>query len=456
MPPAPAFLDSARQFHHDDQDSCAAKPALRSVGVVQLSGTRRLEENVLAPSTTRHLLRRWLGDPDQSAQSAQPLVERVSRHCQLSAEEMFQRVLQTFGPDTNARRAPVTSRLHSFRTGGIDDQSIAEFAGSTLRSEDSEAEADAVVGKLQREMSIRLVDGRLDFAAAIMSVQLMAAQMRRVADQLTAETGSPQETTDTPQQSTEATADRAEQILHEFAARTAAKCARRICERLSLLEQRLSIRAMVLAKAIRSVNDGRKGGSNAWDDMHTPLRQQFERVLQELHGLCAPNWLVKLIGENGGTVKPDQMVSAISEAALPLICRAVMVANGEDDGDSKVTEVTTPPDTSGSNSVAGTIRFSPVGGADSIGATASLAAVTADIGSAKSAEAPVLTIEDAVNAVRPALLCCGGYQRLMLVVGSKAEQDVLEPQVQQYHQGSLTTVIIESAPPMLIHERSES
>ena len=70
-------------------------------------------------------------------------------------------------------------------------------------------------------------------------------------------------------------------------------------------------------------------------------------------------------------------------------------------------------------------------------------------------DVPGLTIAEAVEAVRPALLTCGGYQRLILIVGSKAEQDLLEPEVRKVHPGSLTTAIIESATPMLIHEAQQ-
>ena len=95
------LLDSARQYNHTQQDSHSATPTLRSVGIVQLSGTRRLEENVLGPATTRHLLRHWLGDPNQAEKLARPLVQRVSRRCNLSSEALLTDVSKPFGAIQN-------------------------------------------------------------------------------------------------------------------------------------------------------------------------------------------------------------------------------------------------------------------------------------------------------------------------------------------------------------------
>lgn len=442
---ARSFLDTARHAEAEGQDGSAPGATIRSVGLIPLSGTRRLEENVLAPSTTRHLLRHWLGNPDQSRKLSTPLVERVSRHCQLSPSEMVERELQLFGEQAETRRQRILDRLQGMQSDGIDEQRLREFIGSTLKVHGGEDDVAEVMAKLQREMVIRLIDRRLDFAAAIKAAHMMSDQMRCAAEQLTAKSESLASESDAG--GDETTLHRAERILLQLATDAAGKRAKRIQERLSLLEQKLSIRAMVLAKAIRSVKDGKKGGSSAWDDMEAPIREQFDHVIEELHGLTAQDWLVKLVGEGGGNIRPPQLVEAIAEAALPLICRVVIAAGGCVTSSSS----SAPPDISSSNSVSATTRFH-LEREELSAMSAPLTEVRDAMDAARQDELPVLTIEEAVRAVRPALLDCGGYQRLMLIVGSKAEQEVFEPQVQQFHQGSLTTVVIDSARPMLIHE----
>ncbi len=447
-----AFLDSARQFQHDDQDTAAAKPSLRSVGVVALSGTRRLEENVLAPSTTRHLLRRWLGNPDRAMRAAQPLAERVVRQCQLTAEEMVQQVLQQYNHDLDSRQQRVKSYLDHSQSEDTNRQSIEEFIRSTTEQDDGQQDADAIISTLQRQMAIRLMDGRLDLASAIKSAQLVVTQLRNIADQLAPGTDKAIRQPDSHvHQNLPMLSEHADQILHGFASQMAAGRARRLHERLSLFEQKLSVRAMVLAKALRSVNDGKQGSASAWDDMHPPLRDQSDTVINELHGICAANWLVKLTGEHGNSITPDQLVSAISEAAVPLICRAVMIANGQEASESAFAISGSAVDNSNANAISRTTRFVPLENSESLGVTASIT----EIESCGAGEASVLTVEEAVAAVKPALLSCGGFQRLILIVGSKAEQDLWEPEVRKFHQGSLTTTIIESASPMLIHEAQQ-
>ena len=317
---AGSFLDSARQFERDEQNTAAAKPSLRSVGVVPLARTSQLKETLLAPSTTRQLLRRWLGNPEHATQSAQPLAERIGQHFQLSANEMLQRALQEYGPDADSRHLRIKAYLDNAPAGGGDRPSIEDFVHSILSDDDGASVADAVIAKLQREMAIWLIDGRLDFAAAIRSTQLLAARIRGAADQLSSGVDTPGFQPASPaRQIGDTEAGLTSQFLLNAARQTAIHRAEKIIDRLKLLEQNLSLRAMVLAKAIRSINDGKQGDATAWDDMHPKLRDQFDQVIGESHTICAANWLVKLTGEQGNAITPEQLVASICEEVLPLI-----------------------------------------------------------------------------------------------------------------------------------------
>jgi hypothetical protein len=448
------LLDSARQYNHTQQDTNSATPALRSVGIVQLSGTRRLEENVLAPATTRHLLRRWLGDPNHAEKFARPLVQRVSRRCNLSTDGLFDQVLQAFAAEPNARRLQLANFLKGLprklrKDAELTHQQLGDFINSTLTNELTDIDLEHVMHSLEREMATRLIDRRLDVASAIESVKMFSAQLHATATELQSQADAPIDPAEFSSGDLNSRIGFAECVLAGICARLAAHQAQRIQEHLSLYEQTLSVRAMTLAKAIRAVSGDKQGAANAWDQMTTTLRDQFETVIDELHGVCAPGWLVKLLSAGGNAVKPEQLVNEIMEAAVPLVCRAV-VTSDKAATDSQFAvgdalEAATAIDN------AATSRVLSSENAESIGVTASLTDLASDYHTAAN-EAPVLTIEEAVAAVRPALLACGGYQRLILIVGSKAEQEVLEPQVQQYHQGKLTTVIIDSAAPMLVHE----
>ena len=65
------------------------------------------------------------------------------------------------------------------------------------------------------------------------------------------------------------------------------------------------------------------------------------------------------------------------------------------------------------------------------------------------------TVEDAIRAVRPPLLLCGGSQRLILIVGSEEEKSHYEASVRQAHDGELTVAVIPDSIPTLIHEAQQ-
>ena len=260
---------------------------------------------------------------------------------------------------------------------------------------------------LEREMATRLLDRRLDFASAIESVKMMVTQLDATTKQLLAQADAPIESSASSACDLKSRLGFAEQVLARVSARTAANRAMRIQERLSLFEQTLSVRAMTLAKAIRSISGENQGAANAWDQMTTTLKDQFETVIDELHRMCAASWLVKLISAAGNTIKPDQLVNEIMETAVPLVCRAV-VASDNAVNDSQFAFSDGPEAAGSMANFAGSTSSE---NAESLGATATLTDLGSDYGSADN-DAPVLTIEEAVAAVRPALLACGGYQRV--------------------------------------------
>ena len=440
------LLASARTIGEATQTTSAAKPSLRSVGIIPLSGTRRLEEKVLAPSATRHLLRSWLGDPRHAESRAKAVIDRFTRRRNLSADKLLNTMLKNLGDKTD-RHGKLAEYLKTVpaqvrQDSGLLEQAAHSWFKTWLSKHECKLDIQRIVVAFRQLLAVRLHDRSLDMASVIKSCRMLATRATHLSDHLAAHATKVTSNLSTP----DSLALRAwsEQLDHKYAAEVAANDLKQLAEILEGFEQALSKRAMLIAQSIQLASENEKGGRNAWDEMQHSIREQFDPVLDELHGHCAPLYLVKLVTDNEITFKPSQIVASVSKAAIPLVSRAINFINGE----SSVPLDTSTTDTATSRR--STSRVSDV--AESVGATATLSQLTSGLETSDTTTSRVMTIEEAVEAVRPKLLDCGGYQRLILVVGSKAEQEVLEPQVQQYHQGSLTTVIVESSQPMLIHE----
>ena len=106
---AGALLNEARKVEITENSSIVPA-SIRSVGVIPLGNSRRLERKVLAPAVVRDLLIRWLGLPSKARQAATPLAKRMYRRTGLSADSLLQETTRRLQDSPFQER--VRARLH--------------------------------------------------------------------------------------------------------------------------------------------------------------------------------------------------------------------------------------------------------------------------------------------------------------------------------------------------------
>lgn len=320
-------------------------PWVRSLGVARLSVGGRSGTERVVPALVFRLMQQWMGRPSEARQMASTLADRLSRK----------------------------SGLHPAGLAEAWSSDVGRGAAGTGH----EPWFSAAIESLRREVSVRLLDRRLDLASAIEAVHLLTA---RIGDQTRlAEAEGPPDW-----RLLVASLDTLVETLTDQAARVAA----------------------VMAAAASGTG---VAAADPWVRLPADVRQQWEPTLDLLHGEIVQNHLIMPI------MRPSQEppVVDLSEAAYQ--AAESLVQAGEDATRTDIVE-TAPAD---------------------------------------RASAGAARIAAALRAARPGLLRCGGRQRVLLLVGSDADRQRLQPQVEAVQQGPLTTAVVPGAPPMIVHEAQQ-
>ncbi|TWT92775.1 protein kinase domain-containing protein [Stieleria varia] len=459
------LLETGRRLVESD-DLVMDQPQIRSASMVWIGDARRVQAGVLAQPTTRLLLMQWLGDPKSAAELARPVVDRTIRRSFLNHESWIKQSLQYFGKDRADRR---TALMEHLRTITPDRLSIADVAHAEtvkwLQSIiDGERELIAVqeiTRNIQHEISIRLQDRRMNLASAIEALSTLENHIASMIPSLIeqAESALPAAPHSGSNQTLPSSlgnlrvlrtaCDRGETVMQAVAARLAADTAHALKAELSKLKEDICDGAAKVALAISRLSEDTNQRGNPWDTMDGQSRSQFQPLLESLHARASSQWLIKLAGPNIQSVSVDAMNTAISGLAMSLIGELLEHLGSERIAQSMESDSRLGLNDSGSGKE--TAAMSSVG-SDSIGMTGTHSLSE----NRETTSAPVpLNMSDALVAVRPPLLQCGGKQRLFLVCSSDNECEKFESEIRQSHEGTLTTFVARSAASMLIHEAQQ-
>ncbi|MCP4890748.1 MAG: protein kinase [Planctomycetaceae bacterium] len=213
------------------------------------------------------------------------------------------------------------------------------------------------------------------------------------------------------------------QVVQEMSARISAKLERY---------------ATVLAMGIVETNKIQSADQDPWPSMPLVLQQQFGDLVNEIHSRFENEWLVRPMMQSRYEVEPISMVRALCGGAEQIL-------RGLLDAPESESEFEAPH------------GVSVVSVSTSVMRVHSQPDFREEGDSAPRCQpgSPLLTVEQAVSAAKPALLSVGGLHRMILVVGSEYEKQQLESQVRAAYDGTLSVAIVHGALPHLIHEAQQ-
>lgn len=457
-------LEAARADHEEnDNNSVLKSPSIRSVGIVPLGISRRLEQRLLVPATVRHLLIRWLGLPSRAREIAVSLSARLLRRCAISREAFLDATCEVICGDEQIRDDILAEQLGELTEEQRDCEStVRETLAGILRESvcgETDLMVESVMSNLTRELSVYLHDQRIDVTTAIETLKVILESIRGL---VVTETESQDNTAESSLAEDDVEFESPEdevipeapipveiQAFESAARQVTDERLEQLATRLAVLQARLETFATNLALAIVQATKDQPTDSNPWEEMPEPIREHFEPTVLKLHELTVSRWLLRPLVEASVTDENARdMVDDLWHETMPLVSEVV---------ERKDCDYNAPIDATqslSSTSLTGTIRLPrEYSGGDSTFATQPLSPqANADDSGLEPAPLPVA---EAIEAVRPPMLDCGGQQRLILMVGTDKERERFELLVRESKPEGLSVALVPDATPKLIHEAQQ-
>lgn len=480
------FLAAARSIVSDESNAAQiSRPSVRSVGMIKLRTPKILEENLLAPSIVRQLLYRWLGDPSEAKQLAPELAAKIARRCGITKANYAQQAAGEW-PTSCEQRIPVLveaiqSLPDSVRNNPASfQQALQAIASQLLGCHDATVVESSLIA-LKREISVRLSDGRGDLALAIELLNCLENLVSQAAEDCRAGRIADDCNSEGPsEQDSDSIVGLANRWLWRVICFNTAEIFDHLKQSIDLLRGRIIDQASVLAQCISLVSQRLAGNDEeVWRFVDEGIRSRVGTVIDVLRNQVSSSIIsAPLLVDDFEPRTADILVQSLIDHSLPLISAAMTW--GEEDASSmkepalqSAIEVT---DKSNREKLPGLGSSNPTEPTPSTPAThashTSIVAATVSNNSTsvlmthESSANPQdeevqrawddeAVISAALRAVRPALLHCGGYQRLLLIVGSELEREKLEAKVRNIHNGPLTTTVVPGAAAMLVCEAQQ-
>jgi eukaryotic-like serine/threonine-protein kinase len=424
---AGSLLAAARVLKLKDENAISL-PSVRSVGVVPLADARCVEQKSLAPAVVRELLVGWLGLPSKARHAAVILSERIMRRTGIFAGALQKEVKSQL----DDRGLP---ELLKQAISELDTNDLADRAGLVAKlmpvieqvasSIEFQGTLENMVKSLYRELSVCLTDRKADVTTVMECLRLIQVRSAEAIAELRS-----------PASPAQAAAD-------QIAADLIVACQlEQFSDNLRLLEARYDRFTTTLALAIAESKRAQGPEANPWSQLSEQIRSQFQFVVVQLHEASVNRYLIRPLANATFNQDPSLLVNELTDATIPFVSELYGDAQGLQADDMRF-------------SVAATAELSTTSlpGNES----QSLTAVTAQfhpVRKRRNLNEP-LSVEEAVVAVKPALLAFGGLQRLVLIVGSEREKEKLEAQVRDCYEGTVTVAVIPGAAPRLIHEAQQ-
>ena len=436
-------LDDVRRAGDSDDDRSTVQqalegPVVRSVGVALLDLNPPIDQEVVAKVLVSDLVTRWLGNPKDAESRATSVSEKFGRRLGLHPQYVIRSILHA----VLAEQVDAPEQWEAFLFGDCDSppHTSIDFELLQRRTEQMTLEGKfdfvsaTLTGQLSRETSIALSDRRMDLATMIAAIALLDFRCRRLGSRWLEERnvrGVSQAQLDFVQTVAESTR-RVLQTVSE-------DCAHMI-QRLECLSAIFAVTAVELKQELRA---------NNLESMHDEIGPSArENILRQLHSQNVSAAIVRPLNDPNSNLNPTSLKTRLCEAALAPLVSAVQIDAGT---------TTVDPSVDHALSLAATMalhhQFESANGPRMLPPDMDRTQQFTGRELDDLSREPV-TVEQAISMVRPELMDMGGQQRLLLIVGDVSQREMLETQVRQRHDGSLTVVESPGCPTMLVHEAS--
>ena len=393
------------------------KPSVRSVGLASLCDANDQPHQRLVHSCVAELLASWLGTPRGGRAKAGPLAQRLSRR---------------IGLGSDALRHAIRRSIDESSVGGrMDPVVIQGLANGIDQSAEPWSHIAAGIGnQLFRELSIAMGHVDCDLSTLITTVGLLQDECLSAC-----QTGEEPSEVELP-----------EVALPEGALQSVVQ---QVVVEIEQAQQRLECLAAVIAVATVEVNRTITG-REPWDEFKDSGGRNRDQLMIELHQSHANAFMVRPLNDFQSHLDAPTMIERLSRSIHDKVVQTAQRLSSPTTmgGPQHPPLEVNPSDTS-------TMAAAPADNpnADSISpahtnATMGLAGMTPVV-------QKIETIEDAYAMVRPPLLEFGGSQRLILLVGSDAKRDEMQPKVQQLHGAAVSVAVREGVATTLIQEAQE-
>jgi len=477
------FLAAARlDTSEAPQAGELASQKIRSVGMVRLRTPKTLEENLLAPSIVRQLLYKWLGVPAEAKELAPEFAAKMIRRCGFTKETFAKHCSGRWPLDLDARREKMRVTIEALpeqiRSDNVELQKSLQVIASETIGDTGGIVLSTGFAALNRELTVRLSDGRCDYAMVIELLKQLESQMLQAAEEC--RFGQISDTTDValnPSDETPSLVSLADKWIWRLICYNLAEMFKQLVVLLVSLRERTSDHASMLAKCVSLVSLRLNGNDEeVWRFVDEGIRSRVGSVLGELRKQASPSVIGEsLLSNTGSALTSAHILQSLIDDAIPLIATALSWADEgpasrrqtSDTGlqaSEEVSTVAKPAPETESNADRSdrggvSISVATKGQASKCDSTSVVlgdvrrTSTELDLSSRRWDDPSVIAA--AICAVRPVLLACGGYQRLLLIVGSEPERERLETRIREVHKGPLTTTVIPGSAAMLVCEAQQ-
>ncbi|MEO1525377.1 MAG: tubulin-like doman-containing protein [Planctomycetota bacterium] len=452
-----------------DDSEKGSEPRIRSFGVIPLIDPDEHQSSLLAPHTAKSILLNWLGGPRGSEEAAKQFRDRLARRCSLDHKSQLDRALTCFGKTLEQRKERITQEVitidatHLQKPAAI-QRHLAAWLMSQTDTEQLDLAAEQMLQQVSRETKLRLQDRRSDLSSSMGGLSFLAAHVEELANQL-------KETGESTLQEFEAShhaktqrlgpsdaIERAVEIglslesivAHQIAAAVLKPLAKSLLDMIEVYAD-ASTR---IALAVQRLDQGSAWTQDPWQTMDEPIREQLPSILENLHRRTVVECLFALI-DNPSTVETETLISELSTNAAIAIKEGIDATN-----DTLHFAKTTLEQLRMSAGSSGTDIIER-----NCGDSETRTSYTVRLGSGEMSQTqswssnkkttPPITVEAALQAVRPPLLSCGGKQRVYLICRDQAELAQMESQLPKDYEFTITKVVDRTAAPMLVHEAQQ-
>lgn len=472
------------QGRREDGSEKTSIAALRTVSAVAIGGGVESKSNTLAPFTTKSLLLKWLGNPNESTDEASDFTKRIFRRCHLTPDALIERAAQWFGATPLDRQSRVTDHLSTFEPGALGKREairshLINWLTSGVDLEQSEIIVNEIFDQVRHELDLRLRDSRLNLSSAIGGIEQLRQGLGKLNQELMTqsefefqrlvlETDRPM----TPKDADETETIRpdlrdacriGEELIQIFGARVAAAITNSLEAQFEELEELYSNASVKIAQGVQDLSSEAGFYADPWQEMSDSIKEQLPEVLNALHQECADRYLASLL-KAPSYANTFTMVTEITSTASNIIRdffeQNSLLLPGDDTMKAGLDGEYADDAASGTLSTMSRIEKSETEVFDEaktmalggIGKSAEMSQTCSWSNGAGDAEPPVLSVEAAISAVKPTLLECGGKQRLYLICNNKHEEKEFLESFPEELRAAVTTVLTPTSQPMLVQE----